>query len=160
VHGMSTIRWLVSHAVPPGGPQRHGQDQEETTQEETAQDEAGLAGRLLRKVLVVDDEEDLANLAEMLLSSEGLDVVVANSAMDALRILEQDKDIDAVFSDVMMPGMTGLQLADAVRDMYPHVKIVLTSGYTLPALLAGRQTSYLFAPKPYRIDTVMKLLRS
>lgn len=150
MHRMSTIRWLLPHRAPAGGPHRHEPDQEET----------GFAGRLLRKVLVVDDEEDLATLAGALLSSEGLDVVVANSALDALRILEKDRDIDAIFSDVMMPGMTGLQLADAVREMYPRVKIVLTSGYTLPALLAGRQTHYLFAPKPYRIDTVLKLLRS
>lgn len=150
MHGMSTIRWLFSQRVPPGGPHRHEPDQEETA----------IAGRLLRKVLVVDDEEDLAIMAEALLISEGLDVVVVHSALDALRILEKDKDIDAIFSDVMMPGMTGLQLADAVREMYPRVKIVLTSGYTLPALLANRQTHYLFAPKPYRIDTVMKLLRS
>lgn len=150
MQGMSTIRWLSSETVRPDASHRLGPGQEET----------GIAGRLLRKVLVVDDEEDLANLAEMLLSSEGLEVVVANSALAALAILAQDQDIDALFSDVMMPGMTGLQLADAVREMYPHVKIVLTSGYTLPALLADRQTSYLFAPKPYRLDTVMKLLRS
>lgn len=115
---------------------------------------------LLRKVLVVDDEEDLANMAEALLSSEGLDVVVANSAREALEVLGKNNDIDAVFSDIMMPGMTGLQLADAVRDMYPRIKIVLTSGYTMPALLADRQAQYLFAPKPYRLETIMKLLRS
>lgn len=150
MHGMSTIRWLFSQVAPPGG----------AHPDEASQEETGIAGRLLRKVLVVDDEEDLACMAEALLSSEGLDVLVAHSAMDALRILEQDADIDAIFSDVMMPGMTGLQLADAVRDMYPRVKIVLTSGYTMPALLAGRQTRYLFAPKPYRLETIMKLLRS
>lgn len=155
MHRMSTIRSLCSHLVPPGGPQRQAPDRVETAQEGTR-----IAGHLLRKVLVVDDEEDLAILAEALLSNQGLDVIVATSAMAALEILAQNRDIDAIFSDVMMPGMTGLQLADAVREMYPHVKIVLTSGYTLPALLADRKTHYLFAPKPYRIDTVMKLLRS
>ena len=150
MHRMSPTGRLFSRAASPGAsrPPRAGQE------------ETGIAGRLLRKVLVVDDEEDLAHLAEMLLSSEGLDVIVANSALQALEILEQDREIDAVFSDVMMPGMNGLQLADAIREMYPRVKIVLTSGYTLPALLADRQTNYLFAPKPYRIDTVMKLLRT
>ena len=155
MHRMSTIRSLFSHFVPPGAPRQHGPDQEET-----AQEGSWIAGRLLRKVLVVDDEEDLAILAEALLISEGLEVVVANSAIAALEILAQDQDIDAIFSDVMMPGMTGLQLADAVREMYPRVKIVLTSGYTMPSLLADRETRYLFASKPYRIDTVMKLLRS
>lgn len=115
---------------------------------------------LVRKVLVVDDEVDLADLAEALLGSEGLEVVVANSAIEALRLLAQHDDIDAVFSDIMMPEMTGLQLADAVSEMYPRVKIVLTSGYTLPALFADRQRQYLFTPKPYRLETIMKLLRS
>lgn len=114
----------------------------------------------VRKVLVVDDEQDLADMAEALLGAHGLDVVVAYSAHEALRVLERDREIDAVFSDVVMPGMTGLQLADAVSGMYPDVKIVLASGYTLPALLAGRERQYLFASKPYRIDTILKLLRS
>lgn len=158
MHRMSTIRWRfsrLSQAAPPGFPHQH-----ESDREGTGAQEHGFTGRLLRKVLIVDDEEDLAFMAEALLSSEGLDVVVAHTAMAALEILAQDQDIDAIFSDVMMPGMTGLQLADAVRELYPRVKIVLTSGYTLPALLANRQAHYLFAPKPYRIDTVLKLLRS
>jgi two-component system OmpR family response regulator len=150
VHGTLNIRWSLPRQTPPAG----------LADPDNVAREDAMAGSLLRKVLVVDDEEDLASMAEALLSSQGLDVVVANSAIDAMRILEQDKDIDALFSDVMMPGMTGLQLADAVSDMYPHVKIVLTSGYTVPALLADRQRRYLFAAKPYRLDTIMKLLRS
>ena len=114
----------------------------------------------LRKVLVVDDEQDLADMAQALLGAHGLDVVVAYSAHEALRMLESDREIDAVFSDVVMPGMTGLQLADAVTELYPKVKIVLASGYTLPALLAERERRYLFATKPYRIETILKLLHS
>ena len=114
----------------------------------------------LRKVLVVDDQHDLADLAEALLSSHGLDVAVAHSAEEALQVLQDRSDIDAVFSDIMMPGMNGLDLADLIDERYPHIKVVLTSGYTLPALLADRRKRYLFAPKPYNIATVLKLLRS
>ena len=114
----------------------------------------------LRKVLVVDDEQDLADMAQALLGAHGLDVVVAYSAQEALRVLASDNEIDAVFSDVVMPGMTGLQLADAVTEMYPTIKVVLASGYTLPALLAERERHYLFATKPYRIETILKLLRT
>jgi DNA-binding LytR/AlgR family response regulator len=59
-----------------------------------------------------------------------------------------------------MPGMTGLQMADAIREMYPRIKIVLASGYTLPALLANRERPYLYTNKPYKIDTILNLLRS
>jgi CheY-like chemotaxis protein len=144
------IRQLSSNDVPPGGEGRHELEQE------ASPDAAGL----VRKVLVVDDEADLADLAEALLSSCGLAVVVANSATEALHLLAQDGEIDAVFSDVMMPGMNGLQLADAVSEFYPRVKIVLTSGYTVPAMLEDRQRRYLFTAKPYRLETIMKLLRS
>jgi DNA-binding NtrC family response regulator len=115
---------------------------------------------LLRKVLVVDDEQDLADIAAALLSARGLEVVVAYSAYDAMAHLANDPDIDAVFSDVVMPGMTGLQMADAITEMYPRVKIVLASGYTLPAMLANRERPYLTTTKPYKIDTILKLLQT
>jgi DNA-binding NtrC family response regulator len=124
------------------------------------QDEASASAPLLRKVLVVDDEIDLADMAAALLSAHGLEVAVAYSAHDAIRLLGSDEGIDAVFSDIVMPGMTGLQLADVVGEMYPKVKVVLASGYALPSLLAGHERRYLYATKPYRIDTILRLLRS
>jgi CheY-like chemotaxis protein len=120
----------------------------------------GGANTLLRKLLLVDDEPDGAEFAAALLHSHGLDVTVVHSAHEALHVLESDKDIDAVLSDVIMPGMTGLQLAETIRAMYPAVKIVLMSGYTVPELLTDSERPYLFATKPYRIDAILKLLRS
>jgi CheY-like chemotaxis protein len=127
---------------------------------DTAGEPADARPSLLRKVLVVDDEQDLADLASTLLSAHGLEVVTAYSGHAAMQFLADDPEIDAVFSDVVMPGMTGLQMADAIREMYPRVKIVLASGYTLPDLLADRERPYLYTSKPYRIDTILQLLRS
>lgn len=112
-----------------------------------------------RKVLVVDDERDLADLTQALLGSHGIEASVAYSAAEALRILASDPGIDAVFSDVMMPGGTGLQLADVVRCSYPQVRIVLTSGFTAPGLMAGHEP-YPYVSKPYSIETVLTLLRA
>jgi CheY-like chemotaxis protein len=115
---------------------------------------------LLRKILLVDDEGDGAELAAELLRAHGLSVQVANSADEALQILQQDGNIDALLTDVMMPNMTGLQLAQTVRAKYPAIKIVLMSGYVVPELLKENEQPFLFAAKPYRIDSIINLLHS
>jgi len=117
-------------------------------------------GRVVRRVLVVDDEQELADLAQALLGSFGLDVTVAYGAAEALQVLAGDPDIDAVFSDIMMPVMTGLQLADAIGHLYPSVRVVLSSGFTAPALMASHGRSYPFVAKPYMIEQVVALLRA
>lgn len=114
----------------------------------------------VKKVLVVDDEPDTANLASMLLVSHGFEVVTEYSGRDALRALEQDTEIDAVFSDIMMPGMTGLELLNVITKRFSHVKIVLTSGYTFGYASVGHAVPSLLIAKPYDIDDVISLLRS
>jgi DNA-binding NtrC family response regulator len=118
------------------------------------------AAKNLRKVLVVDDEADVADMATMILDANGIVALTAYSAQEALEILGRETGIDAVVSDIRMPGMSGLKLADAIRKLYPKVKIVLVSGYALPSELVGRENQYLFATKPYNIETLLKLLNS
>jgi len=68
-----------------------------------------------------------------------------------------------MFSDVMMPnGMTGLGLAREVSKRYPQIKIILASGYPLPALQSEQQglTDYAFVSKPYRMADIARHLRS
>lgn len=119
-----------------------------------------MSSTLLGKLLLVDDEADGAEFAAMLLRSHGLQVTVVHSAIEALQALQNDKDFNAVLSDIRMPGMSGLQLAETIREKYPAIKIVLMSGYVSPGLLKEQQPPYLFASKPYRIDTILKLLQS
>lgn len=113
------------------------------------------------KVLVVEDEEDLAALAATLFESLGYDVLVANNGKDALALLERNVDIDVVFSDVMMPQMSGIELARIVRRDYPAARIVLASGYPMPALRQqqGDIDEFAFVSKPYRLPEIIKRLR-
>ena len=108
--------------------------------------------------LVVDDERDLANVTGELLAYHGIDALVVYSAHEALEILKARTDIDAMFSDVMMPSMTGLELADRVARMYPSIKIVLTSGFTAQTCWEQHSRRFPFVNKPYSIDTVIQHL--
>lgn len=131
----------------PGGQQTRGQDAEASV------------GRI-RKVLVVDDEADVADLAEMLLSAHGLDAVVAYSGAAALEMLASHPDIDAVVSDVMMPGMNGLELAAQIAERYPKIKIILASGYMAPSMFQQQPLTQLFIAKPYKVEQLIKLLHT
>lgn len=148
--GLMNSRWCSDKkrpAFPPGSLQAGGQD-------------ARAAVGAVRKVLVVDDESDVADLAEMLLSAHGMEAMVAYSGAAALEMLAAHPDIDAVITDVMMPGMNGLELAERIAGSFPAVKIILASGYMAPSMFNGQAIQQLFIAKPYRIDQLLRLLRT
>lgn len=122
-------------------------------------DDGGRLPERRFKTLVVDDEPDLADMAAELLTYHGIDAMVAYSAPEALKLLAAHADIDAIFSDIMMPGMTGLDLAETVATNYPRIRIVLTSGFTTPAYWKQQHGQFPFVTKPYLINTVIKLLK-
>ena len=83
------------------------------------------------RVLVVEDNEDVGQFSTELLRDLGYGIKWAANAREALAALEQDElAFDLVFSDVIMPGMNGVELAKAIRSQYPHLPVVLTSGYS------------------------------
>lgn len=114
------------------------------------------------KILVVDDDQDVMDMAAAMFRNLGYEVYTASSGPTALEILERSSDISVLFSDVMMPGMTGLELAKRARHLRPGMKILLASGYPLPALKARDSAIEEFAlmNKPYRLPDVAKKLRS
>jgi PAS domain S-box-containing protein len=114
------------------------------------------------KVLVVDDEPDVMDVAAALFRSIGYEVYTANNGFDALEILQRSTDIDVLFSDVMMPNMNGIELATRARSLRPNMKILLASGYPLPALKAQHRDigDFSFMTKPYRLAELAKKLRT
>jgi len=113
-------------------------------------------------VLIVEDEEDLLMLGAELFRAIGYEVYTASSAEQAIELLAGHDDIDILFSDVMMPnGMNGMQLASLVRERYPQIKIVLASGYAMPALQNELQNlePFHYINKPYQLSDLAKVLR-
>jgi CheY-like chemotaxis protein len=100
-------------------------------------------------VLIVEDEALLRLDAKEVIEDRGFDVLEAKSADDAISILEQRNDIVLIFTDINMPGsMDGLKLVHFVRNRWPPIKIIATSGHariTVDDLPEGSH----FVPKPY-----------
>jgi CheY-like chemotaxis protein len=83
--------------------------------------------------LVVDDEELLRLFAAGLLEDHGFEVIEAENAAAALRVLESHRDVRLLFTDIQMPGRSdGMDLAREVHARWPHVLLVITSGQVRP----------------------------
>ncbi|UPG88262.1 ATP-binding protein [Luteibacter aegosomaticola] len=130
---------------------------EQTPSHHLSQDE-GLEQGEGHRILVVEDNADVAEFAMGAIASLGYQVTLARNAEFALQELAQDASrFRAVFSDVVMPGISGLDLAKAIRSQYPGLPVVLTSGYSeLLAKDAGHGFPLLL--KPYSLRQLGKFL--
>ncbi|SHN48079.1 ATP-binding protein [Cryptosporangium aurantiacum] len=116
------------------------------------------------RVLVVDDEPDLRELAGLLLRRGGYQVVIATSGEDAVE-QARGTDVDVLLTDVSMPGMSGPETAEAVRAVRPAIQVVYMSGYARALATAdGVAEGVVFIEKPVtraalleRIDGVLGL---
>lgn len=110
-------------------------------------------------LLVVEDEPLLRMMAVDLAEDAGFEVVEAANAAEAVAILEARADIRIVFTDVAMPGgMDGMRLAACIRDRWPPIEIIMTSGHVRPDPAALPTRTEFFA-KPYRHDQVTAAMR-
>jgi CheY-like chemotaxis protein len=80
-------------------------------------------------VLVVDDDAEVRETLTNILESRGYTVIDAATGREALDILERDETIGILFTDVIMPGISGITLAKKAMEMRPDLKVVLASAY-------------------------------
>jgi CheY-like chemotaxis protein len=92
------------------------------------------------------------------LSEQGHKVVLVTSAEQALQEIAE-KDFDMVFSDVVMPGMGGLRLAEILAEQRPGLPVVLATGYSQEIADSGIQDRQVIL-KPYRLATLQDAIRS
>jgi PAS domain S-box-containing protein len=113
------------------------------------------------KVLVVDDQHDVMETAISLFSHLGYEALSADSGAQALDLLRQHPDIAILFSDVVMPGMSGVELGKAARREFPELKIVLASGYVKSTLRDQMPEvgNFELIAKPYRLSDLIKTLK-
>ena len=107
------------------------------------------------RILVVDDEEEVREILAETLEDFGYAVLTAASGEEALPVLAGNGGVAMVITDVRMPGMSGLELADEIRRRWPKVKVVLISGYFLPQGEPQR-----FLKKPFHLKDLTSMVRS
>jgi PAS domain S-box-containing protein len=107
--------------------------------------------------LLVDDEELVRMSTADMLSDLGFAVVEAGSAEEAVRVLEDGREVDVVVTDHLMPGMTGTELARHVQQARPELPVLLVSGY---AELEGVDADRPRLTKPFRKDELAAALLS
>ena len=79
-----------------------------------------------KKILIVDDEEDITNLTEKFLQLENYDTITCSNGFDALSIMEEKhEDIALVLLDLMLPGMNGYDVLIEIKSKYPKILVVL-----------------------------------
>jgi PAS domain S-box-containing protein len=114
------------------------------------------------RILVVDDNEDLLKVTSAKLTAFGYRVLCARNSVEAIQILESGREIDLLFSDVVMPnGMNGVELAREARRLNKGIKVLLTSGYAGNVLEQhGAVDEFPIIDKPFHLADLARRLRS
>ena len=113
-------------------------------------------------VLIVEDNPDIGTFTSMTLEQLGYDVLWVQGAEQALEVLERNAQrFHAVFSDIAMPGMTGLELYAEIEASYPWLPVVLTTGYSADfARISGEQAGqFELLQKPYSTQELVRVLQ-
>ena len=130
---------------------------------ETGADPVTEDGSDTGTVLIVDDREDVAELARAILRDHGYTTLMAANGREALGILDEHEGIDLLFSDLIMPGgMNGLVLAREARKRRPGLKILLATGYAEASLERAEvgRPEFDILSKPYRRAELIRRVRA
>jgi len=109
-------------------------------------------------ILVIEDEGAIADLLRSLLEEEGYAVIVAPNGREGLRRLREEKRVDLVMSDLMMPQVDGREVARTMRAEpgYDHIPLVLMSSMEAGVVRTVPHTEFL--PKPFALETLFALV--
>jgi CheY-like chemotaxis protein len=113
-------------------------------------------------ILLVEDDEVVRALVREMLGRNGYTVLEAASGADALRLCaRRDSPVDLVITDVVMPGMSGSELAERLADEYPELRVLHTSGYTDEAIVQHGVlgSSAAFLQKPFSMHALAAKVR-
>ena len=110
-------------------------------------------------ILLVDDEENYRELIAKVLTKAGYTVLQAADGMGALSLLERS-NVDLIISDILMPVLNGYALVARLREKWPDMPVILTTGFLSPdAAKSMMKGSVDFIPKPINAETLLDMVR-
>jgi CheY-like chemotaxis protein len=112
-------------------------------------------------ILVVEDNEDVRAYSTLILTELGYTVIEAPEAQSALAILRTPQHVDLLFTDVVLPGMSGRMLADAAAELRPGLRVLFTTGYSRNAIVhQGRlDAGVQLISKPFTFEQLAARVR-
>ncbi|MFP3947731.1 MAG: response regulator [Longimicrobiales bacterium] len=112
-------------------------------------------------ILLVEDEETVRKVIERLLRKLGYEVESASDAEEAIEIFtKRNEEFDLVLTDVVMPGLTGVEMSEVLKKQRPDMKFLFTSGYTSKELGGNPEAPpEPFLPKPFSMDELSRSVR-
>ena len=112
-------------------------------------------------ILIVDDEPNIIEVLEIVMSDEGMDVLKCNSGKEALALL-REKDVDVVISDIQMPDFTGVELLREAQQITPETVFIMITAFasTETAIEALQHGAYDYITKPFRMDDLRAVVRN
>jgi DNA-binding NtrC family response regulator len=113
-------------------------------------------------ILLVEDDPGVRKMSAEVLRNAGYNVIVAPNAADALRVAEEYKGrMDLLLTDVVMPGMTGPELAGRFSVLFPRVQVLYMTGYTDDAMMhhGFRKHARRLLQKPFSHETLERSVR-
>jgi len=115
----------------------------------------------MASVLIVDDERSMRDFLKILLEKEGHEVATASSGASALDALDKHT-VDVIVSDIRMPGMTGIELLETVKEQSPELPVILITAFASPddAVLAMKNGAFDYISKPFNVDEIKSVIES
>ena len=125
-------------------------------------DRSPIVGEKKETVLVIDDDDLVADICSQILKRSGYDVVVARSGKEAIDVLKENQGgIDMVILDMILPDMGGGDAYDRLKEINPGIKVLLASGYDIDHQARGllERGCDGFIQKPFNISEISEKVR-
>lgn len=110
-------------------------------------------------ILVIDDEEDLRDMLDFILSRDGFEVATADSGLAALE-LARTRRFDLAITDLKMPGMNGIETLTALKELDASIEVIVATGYASEQTAAEcmRRRAFGYLRKPFELEELRSLV--